>query len=107
MDVGALLMFHAGYIDRSGIVTVAEVVKGAGELFNMGPALATYLSTISVGFTGNPVTATFSIGGEDARTYSRTGPGSRAAGKQYGSDGHSRIEADMSPTRADFYTNNG
>lgn len=100
-------MLHVGYIDRSGIVTVSEVVKGTGELFNMGPGLATFLSTISVGFTGNTVTDTFSIGGEDARTYSRTGVGSRSAGKQYGSDGHARIEGDMSPTRADFYLSHG
>lgn len=86
---------------------MAEVVKGSGELLNMGPGLATFLSTISVAFTGNVDTDTWSIGGEDARTYSRTSVGSRAAGPQYGSDGHARIEGDMSPTRADFYLNHG
>ena len=103
----SLNAFFSGYINRSGIVTVAEVIKGTGELFNMGPGLATFLSTISVAFTGNLETDTFSIGGEDARTYSATGVGSRAAGKQYGSDGHARIEGDMSPTRADFYRRHG
>lgn len=58
-------------------------------------------------FGGNLATEVFSIGGEDDRTYSATGIGSKAFGRQYGLDGHSRCEGDISATRRDYYTNNG
>jgi len=73
----------------------------------MGRDVATYLSTLQVSFSGNLDTQTFSIGGEDKRTYSETGIGSMAAGRQWGSDAHERIEVDSSPTRADFNLNKG
>lgn len=96
-----------GYLPRNGITTVAQAVNASCDVFNMGPVLATFLSSLIVAFAGNVETDTFSIGGEDLRTYSRTGAFSRAAGKQYGSDAHARIDGDMSPTRADFYLAEG
>jgi hypothetical protein len=73
----------------------------------MGVDVATFLTTISLVTSGNIVTEVFSIGGEDIRTYSTSGLGSKAAGRQWGLDAHSRIEADASATRADFFLNNG
>jgi hypothetical protein len=73
----------------------------------MGIDIATGLTTMSVIASGNMVTGVLSIGGEDDRTYSASGLGSKAAGRQWGLDAHSRVEADASPTRADFFLNNG
>lgn len=73
----------------------------------MGIDITTFLTTISLATSGNVLTGAFSIGGEDDRTYSASGLGSKAAGRQWGLDAHSRIEADASATRADFFLNNG
>jgi hypothetical protein len=73
----------------------------------MGPDLSGVLLVVAIAFSGNIETETFSIGGEDARTYSPTGIGSKAAGPQYGLDFHSHCEGDASGTRADFFLNNG
>jgi hypothetical protein len=97
----------AGYISRSGIVTGGEVIRATSEGFNMAADLSGLLVLINTAFGGNIVTGTFSIGGEDNRTYSAFGPGSRAAGRQFGLDAHSRCEADVSATKEDFFLNDG
>jgi hypothetical protein len=96
-----------GYLPRNGIVTVGQAIQASGEGFNMGVDIAAALSVLAVIASGNLITGTFSIGGEDDRTYSTSGLGSKAAGRQWGLDSHSRIEADASATRADFFLNNG
>lgn len=77
------------------------------------------------------LTYRFAVGGEDDRTYSKSGIGSKALGRQYGLDAHSRCEGDgesdilaatvgnaqrltllrlpstASATREDFFLNNG
>lgn len=73
----------------------------------MATDLSTLLITIAVAFGGNLETEVFSLGGEDDRTYSASGIGSKAAGRQLGLDGHSRCEGDISALRRDFYTNGG
>jgi hypothetical protein len=73
----------------------------------MGTDLSTLLIFIATAFGGNIESLTFSIGGEDDRTYSSAGIGSREAGRQLGLDGHSRCEGDISALRRDFFTNNG
>lgn len=60
-----------------------------------------------VAFGGNLETTTFSIGGEDDRTYSASGIGSKAAGRQFGLDAHSRCEGDASAFRRDYFLNDG
>lgn len=96
-----------GYLPRSGIVSVGQAIQASGEVFNMGPDVAGILAVLAVIASGNLVTGQFSIGGEDARTYSASGLGSKEAGRQWGLDSHSRIESDASATRADFFLNNG
>jgi hypothetical protein len=73
----------------------------------MGSDVATFLAVTSTTNSGNIVEGIFSLGGEDERTYSVSGLGSKAAGRQWGLDAHSRIEVDASPTREDFFLNNG
>ncbi|GAA5913046.1 hypothetical protein JCM6882_005546 [Rhodosporidiobolus microsporus] len=104
---GLNTLANHGYLPRSGIVTGSEIIEAVGEGFNMAADLAGLLVLIAVAFGGNLETATFSIGGEDDRTYSATGIGSKAAGRQFGLDGHSRCEGDASATRADFFMNGG
>ncbi|BGP51217.1 hypothetical protein JCM10450v2_007146 [Rhodotorula kratochvilovae] len=82
---GLNTLANHGYISRTGIVTAEEVIKGTSEGFNMAADL----------------------GGEDERTYSASGIGAKAAGRQFGLDAHSRCEGDASATRADFFLNNG
>jgi hypothetical protein len=97
----------SGYISRNGIVTAGEVIQATSEGFNMAADLSGLLVLVAVAFTGNLATEKFSIGGEDSRTYSATGIGSKEAGRQFGLDGHSRCEGDISATREDFFLNNG
>jgi hypothetical protein len=97
----------SGYISRDGIVTAGEVIQATSEGFNMAADLSGLLVLVAVAFTGNLATEKFSIGGEDSRTYSATGIGSKEAGRQFGLDGHSRCEGDISATREDFFLNNG
>jgi hypothetical protein len=73
----------------------------------MEPDLSGLLLAVAIAFSGNLETETFSIGGEDSRTYSQTGLGAKAAGPQYGLDFHSHCEGDASGTRADYFLNNG
>jgi hypothetical protein len=94
-------------LPRNGIVNSGQVIQAAAEGFNMDPGLSGVLLVIAITFSGNIETETFSIGGEDSRTYSATGIGSKAAGPQYGLDFHSHCEGDVSGTRADYYLNNG
>jgi hypothetical protein len=88
-------------------VTLGQVIDATADGFNMATDLSTLLGTLAVAFSGNLETLTFSIGGEDNRTYSPTGVGSVAAGHQFGLDAHSRIEGDASATKQDFFLNNG
>jgi hypothetical protein len=83
------------------------VIAGTAEAFNMGTDLSTLLIFIATAFGGNIESLTFSLGGEDDRTYSESGIGSKAAGRQLGLAGHSRCEGDISLTRRDLFTNNG
>jgi hypothetical protein len=68
----------------------------------MGTDLSTLLIFIATAFGGNIESLTFSLGGEDDRTYSASGIGSREAGRQLGLAGHSRCEGDISAMRRDF-----
>jgi hypothetical protein len=104
---GDLVRRSSSDISRSGIVTAGEVIQGTAEAFNMGTDLSTLLIFIATAFGGNIESLTFSIGGEDDRTYSASGIGSREAGRQLGLDGHSRCEGDISAMRRDFFTNGG
>jgi hypothetical protein len=72
----------------------------------MAEDLSSLLNLIAIAFGGNLATETFSIGGEDDRTYSASGIGAKAFGRQYGLNGHSRCEGDSSALREDFYLNN-
>jgi hypothetical protein len=101
------VLANHGYLPRSGIVTAGQVIEATSEGFNMAADLSSLLVAIAVGTGGNIDTFTFSIGGEDNRTYTPTGVGSRAAGRQFGLDKHSACECDASATKQDFFLNDG
>ncbi|KAJ9103324.1 hypothetical protein QFC20_004801 [Naganishia adeliensis] len=94
-------------LPRNGIVTAGQVEAATSQGFNMAPDLSGLLNLIAILFGGNIEAQTFSIGGEDDRTYSPSGIGSKAAGRQYGLDAHSRCEGDASAMRRDYFTNGG
>ncbi|UZJ55765.1 hypothetical protein CBS101457_005085 [Exobasidium rhododendri] len=104
---GLNTLANHGYLPRNGIVTAGQVEEAASEGFNMAADLSGLLNLVAVAFNGNLETETFSIGGEDDRTYSATGVGSKAAGRQYGLDTHSTCEGDVSATRNDYFLDNG
>lgn len=117
-----------GYLPRNGIVTAQQVISATKQVFNMGEDLSGLLCFIAVTYGGNLQTQTFSserdppsffrapsllvnsfaddlnicafaVGGEDDRTYSGSGIGSKSVSRQFGLDAHSRCEGDSSPTR--------
>ncbi|GAA5992142.1 hypothetical protein JCM10908_001785 [Rhodotorula pacifica] len=104
---GLNALANHGYLPRNGIVTIPQVIAATKQVFNMGEDLSGLLAFFAVLNSGNIATQTFSIGGEDSRTYSASGIGSKSYSRQWGLDAHSRCEGDSSPTREDFYTNNG
>jgi hypothetical protein len=103
---GLNTLANHGYLPRNGIVNAGQIVQATKEGFNMAEDLSSLLNLIAIAFGGNLATETFSIGGEDDRTYSASGIGSKAFGRQYGLNGHSRCEGDASALREDFYLNN-
>jgi hypothetical protein len=122
---GLNAMANHGYIPRSGIATLAQTIKGAAQLFNMGADLTAFLAGGSVLLAGDIPTMTYSIGGADARTNS-LGVVGGALGTETGLSGHLRFvvfsrvlrlhadlfalsfkEGDASGTRCDFYLCNG
>ncbi|GAA5848950.1 hypothetical protein JCM9279_004674 [Rhodotorula babjevae] len=104
---GLNTLANHGYLPRNGIVTAEQITKATSEGFNMAADLSGVLNLIAVAFGGNLETTTFSIGGEDERTYSASGIGSKAAGRQFGLDAHSRCEGDASAFRRDYFLNDG
>ncbi|GAA5893869.1 hypothetical protein JCM5296_004623 [Sporobolomyces johnsonii] len=106
---GLNVLANYGYIPRNGIVNAQQAIQASYDVFNMDYDLGTFLTLQAVALGGNLLTQTFSIGGEDDRTYSDLpGVGSKLGGAlQYGLDFHGTVEGDMSVTRGDFYTNNG
>lgn len=91
-----------GYLPRSGIATLSELVSSMQTGFNLGTDLGTVLSAISIVLTGNPLTMTVSIGGPDPRV---DGAGSvdvggesqtfkQLFGKAAGMDGHNSFETE-------------
>lgn len=100
-------MANHGYIPRNGIVTIAQTVVAAAQVFNMGADLATFLAGGSVLFAGDVPSMTYSIGGADARTNS-LGVVGGSLGTETGLSGHLRFkENDASATRCDFYLCDG
>lgn len=96
-----------GYINRTGITTVAETLVGGSRLFNMGVDLIAFLAGGSVIFAGDIPSMKYSIGGADVRTNS-LGVIGGALGTETGLSGHLRFkEGDASGTREDFYLTNG
>ncbi|CEQ41507.1 SPOSA6832_03225, partial [Sporobolomyces salmonicolor] len=121
-------MANYGYLPRNGIITAEQAISASKDVFNMDYDLGAFLSFEAVAFGGNLATSVFSsafhvrppvhvcsrsltvqgaVGGEDARTYSSTGIGSKEVGRQYGLDAHGRVEGDASATRQDYNLNDG
>ncbi|GAB7337205.1 hypothetical protein MBLNU457_g2584t1 [Dothideomycetes sp. NU457] len=90
---GLNLLANYGYLPRDGYVTYAEVLEATARGFNMGADLATVLAVFAVLANGDIPTESFYLG---------SGPGSIG-----GLNRHSTVEADISPTREDYYNGCG
>ncbi|KAK3672124.1 hypothetical protein LTR78_008095 [Recurvomyces mirabilis] len=89
-----------GYLSRSGISSIPEAIAGLQQAYNVGPDAGAALSIIAVALSGNPITGTWSIGGEYA--------GAAGLFPTRGiSDTHDKYEGDGSITRGDAYLHNG
>jgi hypothetical protein len=86
---GLNLLANYGYLPRNGTVNFGQVVEATARGFNMGPDLATVLATFAVITDGDIVTESWNLG---------EGPGGLG-----GLNRHSTVEADVSPTREDYY----
>lgn len=104
---GMNTLANHGYINRTGITTLAQTIAAGERVFNMGADLTAFLAGGSILFAGDIPSLTYSIGGADNRTKSGGKLGA-ALGTETGLSGHLRFkEDDASGTRCDFYVCNG
>ncbi|KAJ4384870.1 hypothetical protein N0V86_000473 [Didymella sp. IMI 355093] len=86
---GLNLLANYGYLPRNGYVNFGQVLDATSRGFNMGTDLATVLATFAVLANGDIDTQSFYLGA-----------GKNGVG---GLNRHSTVEADVSPTREDYY----
>lgn len=95
-------LYADGYLPRSGIATLSELVTATKIGFNLAEDLSTVLSAISIVLTGNPLTMTVSIGGPDPRVDGAGVKDSAGTGQTFaelfgsaaGMDGHNAFETE-------------
>ncbi|UPX20123.1 uncharacterized protein EKO05_0010367 [Ascochyta rabiei] len=90
---GLNLLANYGYLPRNGFVNFGQVLDATSRGFNMGTDLATVLATFAVLANGDIDTQSFYLGS-----------GKNGVG---GLNRHSTVEADVSPTREDYYNGCG
>jgi hypothetical protein len=87
---GLNLLANYGYLPRNGIVTAGEVLDATARGFNMGADLAAVLIAFAVLADGDLATESFALG-------------TMGTAHVGGLNRHSTVEADVSPTREDYY----
>ncbi|KAF2870108.1 hypothetical protein BDV95DRAFT_608130 [Massariosphaeria phaeospora] len=101
---GLNTLANHGYIPRTGIATVGQIVEGTQAVFNMGADLANLLSVGGAVDGGDIISTKMSIGGPDARVGVLNGALNSLLGTPSGIAGHGKFnEGDASATRLDFY----
>ncbi|KAL4931458.1 peroxidase family protein [Aspergillus undulatus] len=103
---GLNALANHGYIPRSGVASLSEIVKGINEVYGMGVDLGFILATLGTVWVGNPlsINAGFSIGGRDTGSNNILNNGLGLLGEPRGLAGsHNIIESDGSNTRNDLY----
>ncbi|KAF1358545.1 hypothetical protein EJ07DRAFT_179762 [Lizonia empirigonia] len=90
---GLNLLANYGYLPRNGFVNFGQVLDATSRGFNMGTDLATVLATFAVLANGDIDTQSFYLG-----------TGKNGVG---GLNRHSTVEADVSPSREDYYNGCG
>ncbi|KAF2747959.1 hypothetical protein M011DRAFT_493875 [Sporormia fimetaria CBS 119925] len=105
---GLNTLANHGYIPRSGIATVGQIVAGCQAVFNMGADLGNLLASGGAIDGGDILSTKMSIGGPDPRVGILNGALNALLGTPTGIAGHGKFnEGDASATRLDFYLNNG
>ena len=103
---GLNALANHGYIQRSGVTSLVEIVGATNEVFGMGIDVATVLGTLGTVYVGNPLSLKpgFSIGGAPKGSDNILGNLAGLLGKPRGLDAsHNVIEGDGSNTRNDLY----
>jgi hypothetical protein len=90
---GLNLLANYGYLPRNGYVNFGQVLAATSRGFNMGTDLATVLATFAVLGDGDLASLSFYLGA-----------GKNGVG---GLNRHSTVEADVSPSREDYYNGCG
>ncbi|OJD33750.1 heme-thiolate peroxidase [Diplodia corticola] len=103
---GLNTLANHGYIPRTGIATIGELIAGTQALFNMAPDLAALLAVGGDIDGGDILSQKMSIGGPDDRVGLLNGALNDIFGTPSGIAGHGKFnEGDASATREDFYLN--
>ncbi|ROW05749.1 hypothetical protein VMCG_05188 [Cytospora schulzeri] len=103
---GLNTLANHGYIPRTGIATVGEIVFATQRVFNMEADLSNLLSVGGALDGGDILSTTMSIGGPDDRVGLLDGTLNDIFGTPSGISGHGKFnEGDASATREDFYLN--
>ncbi|KAH8601004.1 hypothetical protein B0O99DRAFT_681860 [Bisporella sp. PMI_857] len=92
-----------GFLPRNGLPTIAQTITGLNQAYSFGPEFAAALAAFAVGFTGDPTTTRWSIGGP----FSPGLLGGLLSDPKGISFSHNLYESDASPARSDAYLNNG
>ncbi|KAJ4002762.1 hypothetical protein NW752_009414 [Fusarium irregulare] len=103
---GLNALANHGYIQRSGVTSLVEIIGATNEVFGMGIDVATVLGTLGTVYVGNPLSLKpgFSIGGAPKGSDNILGNLAGLLGKPRGLDAsHNVIEGDGSNTRNDLY----
>ncbi|GIZ36964.1 hypothetical protein CKM354_000042800 [Cercospora kikuchii] len=91
-------------ISHTGVVSIWEVVDATTSVFNLGYDIALASALVAVISGGDPVTLTYSLGGEDARVGPPLGGLLGLFGPPQGLEHtHNIVETDASMTRQDVY----
>ncbi|KAF8699235.1 Peroxidase, family 2, partial [Rhizoctonia solani] len=90
---GLNALANHGFIPRSGVATLEQIVYASNDVFGMGTDAATIFTVQGIAHGGDITHQTMSIGGPDPP------PGLSGT--------HNQMEGDASPTRGDAYTNGG
>ncbi|KAJ5619102.1 hypothetical protein N7510_003086 [Penicillium lagena] len=103
---GLNAMANHGYIPHNGVVSFAEVITAANEVYGMGIDLATVLAVMGTVWVGDPISLdpSFSIGGVSPTMSDLLDNLGGLLGTPQGLIGsHNFIESDGSNTRDDLY----
>ncbi|KAG7575281.1 hypothetical protein FFLO_00445 [Filobasidium floriforme] len=100
---GLNALANHGYLPSSGEISLDQAVSACNKVFGMGIDLGTFLSAYATVILGNPLSLSWSIGGQKAglNLLGLLSPPQGLSGS------HNKYESDASPGRFDAFLNGG